>query len=186
LDELAESSWGTYLAAIDKTVIELRDVCSSLQHRTELFENMTNSLVTHTQHVETIITREQSKLIQALTVITIVSHLFFYTFQHAILRFGVRYPVSNSHQFYLPPTLAFTIFSMQSVLPTNVVLKYWIYTLVGLFLITTVLVINLPHITKFFQFLRDWQHWYWGWLWEVVRNMRHQGMGDEEQEGFCG
>jgi hypothetical protein len=73
-DELAQSSWGTYLAAIDKNVTELRDLRSSLQHQTELFENMTNSLVTHAQHAETIITREQSKFIQALTVITIVSH----------------------------------------------------------------------------------------------------------------
>jgi hypothetical protein len=73
-DELAESSWGIYLAAIDKNVTELRDLRSSLQHQTELFENMMNSLVTHAQHAETIITREQSKFIQALTVITIVSH----------------------------------------------------------------------------------------------------------------
>jgi hypothetical protein len=71
---------------------------------------------------------------------------------------------------------------MQSVLPTSVNLKYWIYTLVGLFVITTLLVINLPHITKFIQFLRGWQDWYWGWLWEVIRNKRRQGPGDEEQE----
>jgi hypothetical protein len=75
-NDLAESSWGTYLAAIDKDVTELRDFRSSLQHQTELFENMTNSLVTHAQHAETIITREQSKFIQALTVITIVSFPF--------------------------------------------------------------------------------------------------------------
>jgi hypothetical protein len=69
-DELAERSWGTYLAAIDKNVTELRDLRSLLQHQTQLFD----SLVTHAQHAETIITREQSKFIQALTVITIVSH----------------------------------------------------------------------------------------------------------------
>jgi hypothetical protein len=72
-DELAETSWGTYLAAIDKNVTELRDLRSSLEHQTELFEPMTNSLVIHAQHAETIITREQSKFIQALPVITIVS-----------------------------------------------------------------------------------------------------------------
>ena len=73
-DELAERSWGTYLAAIDQNVTELRDLRSSLQHQTQLLEDMTNSLVTHAQHAETIITREQSKFIEALTVITIVSH----------------------------------------------------------------------------------------------------------------
>jgi hypothetical protein len=67
-DELAERSWGTYLAAIDKNVTELRDLRSLLQHQTQLFD----SLVTHAQHAETIITREQSKFIQALTVISIV------------------------------------------------------------------------------------------------------------------
>ena len=75
-NELTENSWGTYLAAIDKDVTELRDFRSSLQYQTELFENMTNSLVTHAQHAETIITREQSKFIQALTIITIVRILF--------------------------------------------------------------------------------------------------------------
>jgi len=43
-DELAEPFWVTYLAAIDKDVTELRDLQSSLQHQTELFENMTNSV----------------------------------------------------------------------------------------------------------------------------------------------
>lgn len=78
-DELAEISWGTYLAAIDKDVTQLRGLRSSLQHQTTLFENMTNSLVTHAQHAEAVITRKQSKFIQALTIITIVSFfpLFF-------------------------------------------------------------------------------------------------------------
>ena len=71
-DELAESSWGTYLAAIDKNVTELRDLRSSLKHQTELLGNITNGFVTHAQHAETVITREESKFIQALTVITIV------------------------------------------------------------------------------------------------------------------
>ena len=48
-NDLAESSWGTHLAAIDKDVSELRDFWGSLQHQTEQFENMTNSLVTHAQ-----------------------------------------------------------------------------------------------------------------------------------------
>jgi len=54
-------------------VTELRDLRSSLQHQTELFENMTNSLVTHAAHAETIIMRLQNEFIRALTVITIVS-----------------------------------------------------------------------------------------------------------------
>lgn len=41
---LADASWGKLLAAIDKDVIELRDLRSSLLHKTELFENMTNSV----------------------------------------------------------------------------------------------------------------------------------------------
>jgi hypothetical protein len=43
-DALADVSWGIYLAAIDKDVTELQDLRSSLQHQTELFENMTNSV----------------------------------------------------------------------------------------------------------------------------------------------
>jgi hypothetical protein len=72
-DELAESSWGTYLAAIDKDVTHLRRLRSSLQHQTKLFENMTNSLLAHAQHAEAVTTREQSNFIQALTIIAIVS-----------------------------------------------------------------------------------------------------------------
>lgn len=41
---LANPSWGTYLAAIDKDVAELRNLRSSLLHQTELLENMTNSI----------------------------------------------------------------------------------------------------------------------------------------------
>ena len=43
-DQLADISWGIYLAAIDKDVTELRDLRGSLQHQTELFEIMTNSV----------------------------------------------------------------------------------------------------------------------------------------------
>jgi hypothetical protein len=43
-EALANPTWGQYLAAIDKDVIELRDLQISLLHQTELFENMTNSV----------------------------------------------------------------------------------------------------------------------------------------------
>jgi hypothetical protein len=43
-EDLAQAAWGRYLATIDKDVTELRDLRSSLIHRTELFENMTNSV----------------------------------------------------------------------------------------------------------------------------------------------
>jgi hypothetical protein len=43
-DVLADTSWAIYLAAIDKNITELEDLRSSLQHQTELFENMTNSV----------------------------------------------------------------------------------------------------------------------------------------------
>jgi hypothetical protein len=43
---LAQPSWGVYLASIDKYVVELQDLRSSLQHQTEIFENMTNSVST--------------------------------------------------------------------------------------------------------------------------------------------
>jgi hypothetical protein len=71
---------------------------------------------------------------------------------------------------------------MQSVLPSNINIKYWAYTLVGLFLMTTILVINLPHITTFIQFLRGWQDWYWGRLWDVVRSRGRVALEEEEEE----
>jgi hypothetical protein len=78
---------------------------------------------------------------------------------------------------------------MQSVLPTNVNIKYWGYTLLGLFLTTTILVINLPHITTFLQFLRGWQDWYLGRLWDTVWNKENfaleekdEGAGEEDSE----
>jgi hypothetical protein len=43
-DILADTSWAIYLTAIDKDITELQDLRSSLQHQTELFENMTNSV----------------------------------------------------------------------------------------------------------------------------------------------
>lgn len=43
-DSLADPAWGSLLAAIDKNVTELRVLRSSLIHRTDLFENMTNSV----------------------------------------------------------------------------------------------------------------------------------------------
>jgi hypothetical protein len=71
---------------------------------------------------------------------------------------------------------------MQSVLPTNVNIKYWGYTLLGLFLITTILVINLPHITTFLQFLRGWQDWYWRRLWDKVWNRNKLALEEEDED----
>jgi hypothetical protein len=71
---------------------------------------------------------------------------------------------------------------MQSVLPTNVNIKYWAYTLVGLFLITTILVINLPYITTFLQFLRGWQDRHWRRLWDMVRNRNQAALEEEDEE----
>jgi hypothetical protein len=41
---LAASSFGVYLAAVNKDVEELIVLKKSLQHQTEIFENMTNSV----------------------------------------------------------------------------------------------------------------------------------------------
>ena len=71
---------------------------------------------------------------------------------------------------------------MQSVLPTNVNIKYWGYTLLGLFLITTLLVINLPHITTFLQFLRGWQDRHWRRLWDQVWNKEKLALEEEGEE----
>jgi len=109
--------------------MELCDLRSSLQHQTELFENMTNSLSTHAALAENRITRFQSDFIQALTIITI---------------------------FYLPPTLASSIFSMQSaVLPEIVSFKYYIITLISLVIFTVLVVGNLPIVMKFWSLLSN-------------------------------
>ncbi|KAF4636197.1 hypothetical protein G7Y89_g1892 [Cudoniella acicularis] len=68
-DELADPAWIPYLAAIDKDVTELRDLRNTLQYQTELFENMTNSLITHAQHAETIIARLQTSTIFSMQTI---------------------------------------------------------------------------------------------------------------------
>lgn len=141
-EALAQASWGKYLAAIDKDVIELRDLRSSVIHQTELFENMTNSIVTHAAHRETIATRLQSQFIQALTFITIL---------------------------YLPPTLASTIFSMpNSVLPGHARFRHWIYVFLGLSAITVLVVLNLSRMTKLGQAARDWQDRTWGRLYQKL------------------
>jgi hypothetical protein len=75
------------------------------------------------------------------------------------------------------------MFSMQSVLPTNVDIKYWGFTVLVLFLITTLLVINLPHITTFLQFLRDWQDRYWRQLWDTVWNKKLALKEEDEESG---
>lgn len=71
---------------------------------------------------------------------------------------------------------------MQSVLPTNVNITYWAFTLVGLFLLTALLVINIPHITTFLQFLRGWQDEYWRRLWDKVWNKEKLAPEDEDEE----
>ena len=71
---------------------------------------------------------------------------------------------------------------MQSVLPTNVNIKYWAYTLLGLFLITTILIINLSHITTFLQFLRGWQDRHWRRLWDWVWNKEELALEEEDEE----
>jgi hypothetical protein len=43
-DDSVGKSWGTYLASIDKDVTELKDLRSSLQYQTDLFENMTTNV----------------------------------------------------------------------------------------------------------------------------------------------
>ncbi|KAK0113336.1 hypothetical protein ONS96_014201 [Cadophora gregata f. sp. sojae] len=146
-ENLADATWGNLLAAIDKDVIELRDLRSSLQHKTELFENMTNSIVTHAAHAETIITRLQSQFIQALTVITIVRDSIGNLTSSIDGLFG-----PNFFQFYLPPTLASSIFSMQDSIFTNPKFKDWLFTLLGLFMATALLVLavltfNHPRIS---------------------------------------
>jgi hypothetical protein len=90
--------------------------------------------------------------------------------------------LNSKFQFYLPPTLACTIFSMQSVLPANVNIKYWGYTLLGLFLMTTILVINLPHITTFLQFLRGWQDGYWRRLSDTVWSKEKLAPEEEDED----
>ena len=71
---------------------------------------------------------------------------------------------------------------MQSVLPTNVNIKYWGFTVLVLFLITTLLVINLPYIATFLQILRGWQDWYWRRLWDRVWNKEELALEEEDEE----
>lgn len=44
---LAEPSFGIHLAAVNRDVEELKVLKKSLQHQTEMFENMTNSVSEH-------------------------------------------------------------------------------------------------------------------------------------------
>jgi hypothetical protein len=62
---------------------------------------------------------------------------------------------------------------MQSVLPSKTNFRDWIYTLVALFVLTTILVINLPHITALIQSMRGWQD-----LWVKLKNL---GGGSSDQ-----
>jgi hypothetical protein len=77
---------------------------------------------------------------------------------------------SRSHkQLYLPATLASTIFSMQSsVLPSDARLRDWIYTLIALFLLTFIIVINLSHIRKWGEGFRIWQDWIFSKLYQYL------------------
>ena len=71
---------------------------------------------------------------------------------------------------------------MQTVLPNNINFRYWIYVLVALFVLTTVLVINVPYITALIQSMRGWPD-----PWVKFKNLRrgssHQDeMGEEAEE----
>lgn len=90
--------------------------------------------------------------------------------------------MSKFLQAFLPISLACAIFSMQSVLPTGIPLRCWIYTLVGFFLLITLIVINIPRIATLIQFLRGWQDWYWGRLWEFVQNSGRREVSEEAEE----
>ncbi|KAL3426855.1 hypothetical protein PVAG01_00364 [Phlyctema vagabunda] len=143
-EQLARSLWSSYLAAIDKDVTVLKGLKRSLQHQTELFENMTNSLATHAalgasraalQEART--TRHQSEFIRALTVVTIC---------------------------YLPPSLGTAIFSMQeNVLGGHPKLKHWGAVVLGLIAITALLLWVIskdprPWLWQFFTWVRMKRH----------------------------
>jgi hypothetical protein len=71
---------------------------------------------------------------------------------------------------------------MQTVLPSKTNFRDWIYTLVALFVLTTALVINLPHITVVLHSMPGWHD-----LWVRLKNLRRGGghqdeMGEEAEE----
>jgi len=66
---------------------------------------------------------------------------------------------------------------MQTVLPSKTSFRDWIYTLVTLFVLTTVLVVNLPHITALIQSMRGWQD-----LWVKLKSLRC-GSSDQDKIG---
>ena len=51
-----------------------------------------------------------------------------------------------------------------SVLPSDVKLKDWVYTLVGLSVFTLLLVVNLSHVTRFIRFVGTKQESIWNSL----------------------
>lgn len=86
----AHPPFGEHVAAVRREVNELIDLKRRLQHQTEVFEHLTNSvsacrilqdavnktqMATHAGLAENRTLRHQSNFIQALTVITIVSSL---------------------------------------------------------------------------------------------------------------
>lgn len=179
-ESLADASWGNLLAAIDKDVIELRDLRSSLQHKTELFENMTNSvsshapLTVHDPHRNQKFNKSHA-LVSPLDCDTCGARrnhhnqtpesIYSSSDRHHNCKHsfssvegcasrpkaatGTEY--SNAFQFYLPPTLASSIFSMQESIFTDPKFRHWLFTLLGLFMATALLVLavlalNQPRI----------------------------------------
>lgn len=123
-------------------------------------------------------TRLQGQFVQAIVVISTVSGSFLRSGRLASASQPSNFPLldqdgtiylTQGFKFYLPPTLASTVFSMQSSLIPNARLKNWILTIVGLFiatafLVTAVFAVNLPHATNFGQSIKETGCRTWRWL----------------------
>ena len=169
-ESLADASWGNLLAAIDKDVIELRDLRSSLQHKTELFENMTNSVSSHVPLA--VHDRDRNQLFHKSSTLMCPldrdtcgtcrnyhnqtsESVHSSSDRHHNCKHSLRRPsaavsrpkatraaeYANTFQFYLPPTLASSIFSMQDSIFTDPKFRDWLFTLIGLFMATALLVL---------------------------------------------
>jgi hypothetical protein len=66
---------------------------------------------------------------------------------------------------------------MQSVLPRKTNFRDWVYTLVALFILTTILIIELPRITALIQSMRGWQD-----VWVKLKNIRGGSSDHDEPE----
>jgi hypothetical protein len=55
-----------------------------------------------------------------------------------------------------------------SVLPSDARLRDWIYTLIALFILTFIIVINLSHIRKWGEGFRIWQDWIFSKLYQYL------------------